>query len=154
MEIPGHSRNTAPQASADDVMTAALNKRLYTAEATVQGGRSGHGRSADGILDLDIRPPKELGGDGEGTNPEELFAVGYGACFQGAMGVVGRRMKVDTSGSTVTARVTLGTIDGGGYGLAVELTVEIPGVDHERTASASVDRRAAVMSIHRRSASR
>jgi|SRR5438270_3540383 len=131
MEIPGHSRNTAPQASADDVMTAALNKRLYTAEATVQGGRSGHGRSADGILDLDIRPPKELGGDGEGTNPEELFAVGYGACFQGAMGVVGRRMKVDTSGSTVTARVTLGTIDGGGYGLAVELTVEIPGVDHE-----------------------
>jgi osmotically inducible protein OsmC len=112
-------------------MVTTLNKRLYTAEASLHGGRSGHGRSADGILDLDIRPPKELGGDGEGTNPEELFAVGYGACFQSAMEVVGRRMKVDTSGSTVTARVTLGTIDGGGYGIAVELDVEIPGVDHE-----------------------
>jgi osmotically inducible protein OsmC len=112
-------------------MPTMLNKRLYTAEATVRGGRSGHGRSADGILDLDIRPPKEMGGDGAGTNPEELFALGYGACFQSAMGVVGRRMHVDTSESTITSRVTIGPIDGGAYGLAVELDVEIPGVDRE-----------------------
>ena len=112
-------------------MTTTLNKRLYTAEATVQGGRSGHGRTADSILDLDIRPPKELGGSGEGTNPEELFAVGYGACFQSAMGVVGRRQGIDTSDSTVTARVTLGSIEGGAFGLAVELDVVIPGIDRQ-----------------------
>ena len=110
---------------------ATLKKRLYTAEATVHGGRDGHGRSSDGFLDLDIRPPKDLGGTGEGTNPEQLFALGYGACFQSAMGVVGRRMGVDTSSSAVTARVTLGTIDGGAYNVAVELDVEIPGVDRE-----------------------
>ncbi|HUE58498.1 MAG TPA: organic hydroperoxide resistance protein [Acidimicrobiales bacterium] len=108
---------------------ATLKKRLYTAEATVHGGRDGHGRSSDGFLDLDIRPPKDLGGTGEGTNPEQLFALGYGACFQSAMGVVGRRMGVDTSSSEVTARVTLGTIDGGAYNVAVELDVAIPGVD-------------------------
>jgi Ohr subfamily peroxiredoxin len=112
-------------------MTQLLQKRLYTAEATVRGGRDGHGKSSDGILDLDIRPPKELGGPGGGTNPEQLFALGYGACFQSAMGVVGRRMKVDTSGSTVTARVALGTLEGGAYGIAVALQVAIPGVDRE-----------------------
>ena len=112
-------------------MPATLKRRLYTAEATVHGGRDGHGSSADGILDLDIRPPKELGGSGEGTNPEELFALGYGACFQSAMGVVGRRQGVDTSSSTVTARVTLGSMEGGAFGLAVELDVEIPGVDRD-----------------------
>ncbi|HUC36304.1 MAG TPA: organic hydroperoxide resistance protein [Acidimicrobiales bacterium] len=113
-------------------MSATLKKRLYTAEATVQGGRDGHGRSTDGVLDLDIRPPKELGGPGGATNPEQLFALGYGACFQSAMGVVGRRLGVDTSGSTVNSRVTLGTLDGGAFGLAVELEVVIPGVDREQ----------------------
>jgi osmotically inducible protein OsmC len=108
-----------------------LQKRLYTAEATVRGGRDGHGRSSDGSLDLDIRPPKELGGPGGGTNPEQLFALGYGACFQSAMRVVGRRMGVDTSGSAVTARVTLGTLEGGAYGIAAALQVAIPGVDRE-----------------------
>ncbi len=112
-------------------MTMTLQKPLYTAEASVQGGRDGHGRSADGVLDLDIRPPKEVGGSGGGTNPEQLFALGFAACFQSAMGVVGRRSKVDTSSSTVTGRVTLGTIEGGAYGLAVELVVAIPGVDHD-----------------------
>jgi Ohr subfamily peroxiredoxin len=110
-------------------MVTALNKPLYTAEATVRGGRDGHGKSSDGILDLDIRPPAELGGQGGGTNPEQLFAMGFAACFQSAMGVVGRRMKVDTSESEVTGRVTIGTIDGGAFGLAVELDVHIPGVD-------------------------
>jgi osmotically inducible protein OsmC len=109
----------------------ALKKRLYTAEASVRGGRDGHGRSSDGVLDLDIRSPAELGGSGVGTNPEQLFALGYAACFQSAMGVVGRRMKVDTSKSTVTARVTLGTVEGGRYGIAVELDVAIPDVSPE-----------------------
>ncbi|HUZ43787.1 MAG TPA: organic hydroperoxide resistance protein [Acidimicrobiales bacterium] len=112
-------------------MTTQLNKRLYTAEASVQGGRDGHGRSSDGVLDLDIRPPVELGGPGGGTNPEQLFALGYGACFQSAMGVVGRRLGFDTSGSTVTSRVTLGSIEGGAYGLAVELQVAIPGLSRD-----------------------
>lgn len=120
-------------------MTTPLNKALYTAEASVKGGRDGHGKSADGVLDLDIRPPVELGGPGGGTNPEELFALGYAACFQSAMGVVGRRMKVDTSDSEVTGRVTLGTIDGGAFGIAVELDVHIPGVDAE-TAESVVER--------------
>jgi Ohr subfamily peroxiredoxin len=112
-------------------MTIKLQKPLYTAEANVKGGRDGHGSSSDGVLDLDIRPPTELGGPGGATNPEQLFALGYAACFQSAMGVVGRRQRIDTSDSTVTARVTLGTIEGGGFGLAVELDVAIPGVDRE-----------------------
>jgi Ohr subfamily peroxiredoxin len=113
-------------------MTVPLLKKLYTAEASVQGGRDGHGRSSDGVLDLDIRPPAELGGTGVGTNPEQLFALGYGACFQSAMGVVGRRLGVDTSASTITARVTLGTIEGGAFNIAVELEIALPGVDHDR----------------------
>jgi len=112
-------------------MTTPLLKKLYTAEARVQGGRDGHGWSSDGILDLDIRPPIEMGGKGGGTNPEQLFALGYGACFQSAMGVVGRRLGVDTSRSTVTARVTIGSIEGGAYGLAVDLRVELPDVERE-----------------------
>lgn len=71
---------------------------LYTAEATVTGGRvSGHGRTQDGVLDVQLRVPKEMGGDGGGTNPEQLFAVGYAACFEGALGVVGRRERVETA---------------------------------------------------------
>ena len=124
--------NIQLQPDAGAAMTTRLNKRLYTAEATVHGGRDGHGTSSDGVLDVDVRPPKEMGGPGGATNPEQLFALGYGACFQSAMGVVGRRMGVDTSGSSVTARVTLGTIEGSGYGLAVELEVEIPGVDRNQ----------------------
>ena len=119
-------------------MTTALNKALYTAEATTTGGRDGHGRSSDGVLDFDIRPPAELGGPGGGTNPEQLFALGYAACFQSAMGVVARRMKADTSDSEVTGRVTIGTIGNGGFGLAVELDVHIPGVD-EATAQQIVE---------------
>jgi osmotically inducible protein OsmC len=119
-------------------MTTPLKKPLYTAEATVHGGRDGHGRSSDGVLDLDIKPPVEVGGPGGATNPEQLFALGYAACFQSAMSVVGRRMKTDTSASEVTGRVTLGTIEGGGFGIAVELDVHIPDVD-EVTARKVVD---------------
>lgn len=115
-----------------------LQKKLYTAEATVTGGRDGHGRSSDGVLDLDLRPPKEVGGPGGATNPEQLFAIGYGACFQSAIAAVGRRMNVDTSKSEVTARVTLGTAGGGAYGLAVQLDVHVPDIDRE-TAQKVVD---------------
>jgi len=112
-------------------VTTSLTKPLYTARATATGGRSGHAISDDGIIDVDLRPPKEMGGPGGATNPEQLFAAGYAACFQSALGVVGRRQGTDTSGSTVEADVTIGTIPGGGYGLAVAIRVSIPGVAPE-----------------------
>ncbi|TMC05504.1 MAG: organic hydroperoxide resistance protein [Chloroflexi bacterium] len=84
-------------------------KVLYTAEATATGGRAGHAESSDGRLKVDLSMPAEMGGDaGAGTNPEQLFAAGYAACFQGAMGVVARREKLSIEGSTVTARVGIG----------------------------------------------
>jgi len=110
-------------------VTTQLVKPLYTASATATGGRAGHVVSADGILDMDLRPPVAMGGPGGATNPEELFAAGYAACFQSALGAVGRRQGVDTAASTVEADVTIGTIGGGAYGLAVTLRVSIPGVD-------------------------
>jgi osmotically inducible protein OsmC len=110
-------------------MVTALVKPLYTAEATAVGGRSGHVRSSDGPLDVDLEPPVEMGGPGGGTNPEELFAAGYSACFQSALAVVARRRKVSVDDSTVTAKVSIGTIGGGGFGLAVTIDVHIPGVD-------------------------
>jgi lipoyl-dependent peroxiredoxin len=106
-----------------------LTKPLYTARATATGGRAGHAVSEDGLLDVDLRPPREMGGPGGATNPEQLFAAGYAACFQSALGVVGRRAQVDTSNSLVEADVSIGPIDGGGYGLAVVLRVTIPGAD-------------------------
>jgi osmotically inducible protein OsmC len=110
-------------------MTTQLNKPLYTARATATGGRDGHATSDDGILDLDLKPPKEMGGPGGAANPEQLFAAGYAACLQSALGVVGRREKLDTSQSTVEADVTIGPVPGGGYGLAVAIQVTIPGAD-------------------------
>jgi Ohr subfamily peroxiredoxin len=109
-------------------MVTELVKPLYTAVATAVGGREGHVRTADGLVDVDLQPPPELGGSGGATNPEELFASGYAACFQSALGVVARRNKVSVDGSTVTAKVTIGTIEGGGFGLAVALEVHIPDV--------------------------
>jgi osmotically inducible protein OsmC len=116
-------------------MVTAVTKPLYTAEATAVGGREGHVRSADGLVDVDLRPPVEMGGPGGATNPEELFAAGYAACFQSALAVVARRSKVSVEGSTVTARVTIGTVGGGGFGLAVALDVHIPEVDEATTRS-------------------
>ena len=108
-------------------------KVLYTASATVTGeGRNGHGRTSDGLLDVDLASPKELGGAGGATNPEQLFAVGYAACFHSALKVVGRREKVDVDGSTVEAEVGIGPNDGGGFGLQVALTASLPNVDQER----------------------
>jgi osmotically inducible protein OsmC len=116
-------------------MVTELIKPLYTAEATAVGGRDGHVRSADGNLDTDVKPPVEMGGPGGATNPEELFAAGYAACFQSAMGVVARRQKVSVEGSTVTGKVTIGTIEGGGFGLAVQLDVHIPDADESTVQS-------------------
>ena len=116
-------------------MTTPLTKSLYTARATATGGRAGHAVSDDGILDVNLQPPKEMGGSGGATNPEQLFAAGYAACFQSALGVVGRREGVDTSDSLVEADVSIGPVKGGAYGLAVKLRVTIPGVDPEQVRS-------------------
>jgi osmotically inducible protein OsmC len=107
-------------------------KVLYTAVATADGGRAGgHARSSDGNLDLPISPPKELGGAGEGTNPEQLFAAGYAACFHSAVQTVARRMKLDADGSTVTAHVDLGTIGEGRFGIGAHLHVQLPNLSHD-----------------------
>ena len=113
-------------------MATPLTRPLYTARATATGGRAGHARSEDGLLDVDLQPPREMGGPGGATNPEQLFAAGYAACFQSALGVVGRRAQVDTSNSQVEADVSIGPIHGGGYGLAVALRITIPGADPAR----------------------
>ncbi|HEY5835954.1 organic hydroperoxide resistance protein [Streptomyces sp.] len=102
---------------------------LYTAVATAENGRDGRVASDDGKLDVVVSPPKELGGSGSGTNPEQLFAAGFSACFQGALGVVARQAKADITGSRVTAKVGIGRTAAGGFGLTVELAVSIPTVD-------------------------
>jgi Ohr subfamily peroxiredoxin len=108
--------------------TATPVKVLYTAEATATGGRAGHAKSSDGRLEVDLSVPGEMGGDGgPGTNPEQLFAAGYAACFQGAMGVVARREKLSIDDSTVTARVGIGPM-GTAYGIVVELRVHLPAI--------------------------
>jgi Ohr subfamily peroxiredoxin len=104
-----------------------LDTVLYTATATAHGGRDGRVATDDGQLDLRVATPKEMGGPGEATNPEQLFAAGFSACFHSALQLVARRAKLDVTGSTVTARVGLGKVAGGpGYGLTVALVVELP----------------------------
>ena len=106
-------------------------KAFYTATATATGeGRNGHATSEDGVLDLELRIPKEMGGPGGGTNPEQLFAVGYAACFHSAIKVVAMEDKVDATGTEVSASVSIGALDRGGFGLAVELDVSVPNLDH------------------------
>ena len=102
-----------------------LDKRLYTASATATSGRDGRARSDDGILDVALTPPKSLGGSGTGTNPEQLFAAGYAACFGSAIGAVARMKQIKTGPISVTTKVTLGSV-GQGYGLAVELEASLP----------------------------
>ncbi|MGJ3648156.1 organic hydroperoxide resistance protein [Sphingomonas sp. GlSt437] len=106
-------------------------KALYTAVATAHGGRQGHVTSDDGALDLDTVTPKSMGGPGgAGTNPEQLFAAGYAACFQSAMGFVAGQQKLDASGSTVTGQVSIGPNDhGAGFMLAVKHVVTLPNLD-------------------------
>ena len=119
-------------------------KVLYTAEAlTTGGGRSGHGRSSDGLLDVVLAPPKEMGGSGEGTNPEQLFAVGYAACFHSALRLVAKQANANVDDSAVGARVSLGPNGAGGFGLAVVLEVTLPHVSREE-AQALADKAHAV----------
>ncbi|GAB2576714.1 organic hydroperoxide resistance protein [Streptomyces capparidis] len=110
---------------------------LYTAAATANG-RDGRAVSSDGTLDLQLAMPPELGGSGKGTNPEQLFAAGYAACFASALGLVGRQAKVDTKDASVTAEVGLGK-DEQGFGLAVTLRVEFPDEVAKETAQALVE---------------
>ena len=109
---------------------------IYTAEAHVTGGRAeGHGRTSDGALDVDIRSPQEMGGSGGGTNPEQLFAVGYAACFESALGVVGRRRRQETGDVAIDSTVMLLPTEDRGFKLAVALAVSLPSVDDPNEAA-------------------
>lgn len=114
-----------------------MARSLYTARAHVVGGRDqGHGVTSDGALDVLLRTPVEMGGDGGGTNPEQLFAVGYAACFEGALGVVGRRERADLGAVSIDSEVSLITTEHRGFTVAVGLDVSLPGIsDPDRAVS-------------------
>ncbi|PZS15500.1 MAG: organic hydroperoxide resistance protein [Pseudonocardiales bacterium] len=108
-------------------MPIELTKVAYTTAASAKGGRAGHVTSADGVIDLDLAQPGTPGDPK--ANPETLFAAGYAACFQGALANRAKTQGIDTSDSTVTAQVSFGPSEDGGFSLAVDITVQIPGVD-------------------------
>jgi len=107
---------------------------LYTSNVNAVGGRAGHVKSDDGVLDLPLSLPKGLGGPGTPgtTNPEQLFAAGYAACFGGAVGLVGRLQKIELGAHDITAKATIGKDDSGGFGLAVELVGHFPALAREQ----------------------
>jgi len=113
----------------------AIEKTLYTAHATATGGRQGTARSSDGVLDVTLATPKELGGaGGTGTNPEQLFAAGYAACFIGAMKAVGAKMKVAVPADVkIDSSVAIGPHAGkpGAFGIAVEMRIHLPNLERE-----------------------
>lgn len=128
----------SPPLSTDKDYAGASFSALYTTTVTVGGGASAHGRASgrarsdDGVLDVSLRMPAELGGDGDGTNPEQLFAAGFAACFHGALSLVARREELDPSGISVAATVAFGRDPAdGGYLLRVDLVVGWPGIDPE-----------------------
>ncbi|MEV6597976.1 organic hydroperoxide resistance protein [Actinoplanes sp. NPDC051346] len=104
---------------------------LYTASATATGdGRGGHTRSSDGVLDLDLAVPKELGGPGGAlTNPEQLFAAGYAACFHSALKLVAGKQKITLTDTAITVDAGIGPNDSGGFGLTIAIEAELPGLD-------------------------
>ena len=109
-----------------------LKRVLYTADALVEGGREGHGRTGDGRLEVDLSVPAAMSGDdGPGTNPEQLFAVGYAACFQSALLAVARGRNVDASASQIASRVGIGPRSSGGFGLQVWLDLRAPEIPAE-----------------------
>jgi Ohr subfamily peroxiredoxin len=109
-----------------------MGKVLYTAEAHVTGGRvAGHGRTSDGALEVDLRTPPEMGGDGGGTNPEQLFAVGYAACFESALAAVARRQKLEVGDVEIDSKAMLVTGEERSFTVAVELAVTLPSVEGE-----------------------
>jgi Ohr subfamily peroxiredoxin len=108
-----------------------MAKVVYTAEATVTGGREkGHGKTTDGELEVDLRPPDQ----GGGTNPEQLFAVGYAACFEGALGVAARRAKAEVGDASIDSKVSLITTEDRGFNVAVQLDVTLPQVQDAEAA--------------------
>jgi osmotically inducible protein OsmC len=112
-----------------------MSKAIYTAEAHVTGGRAdGHGKSSDGELEVDLRLPAEMGGQGGGTNPEELFAVGYAACFEGALGAVARREKLEVGDVAIDSKVSLHPGPERTFVLSVELDVTLPSVEGDAAA--------------------
>jgi osmotically inducible protein OsmC len=114
----------------EEEMSTTSTKTLYAAEATVTGGRSeGSGRTSDGMLEVTLRLPPEMGGEGGGTNPEQLFAVGYAACFEGALGVVAQRLGQEVGDVAIESRVMLLATEERGFTLAVALDVTLPSVD-------------------------
>jgi osmotically inducible protein OsmC len=113
-----------------------IQQKMYETTVKAVGGRSGYVESANPQLRMDISTPREMGGSGgEGTNPEQLFAAGYSACFDSALNMVARMGKVKIEGSEVTATVSFGKVEDGGFGIAVKLDVLVKGVDHETAAS-------------------
>jgi Ohr subfamily peroxiredoxin len=124
----GATRRNKLTAQAMSEYAQLMPKPIYTAHATVTGGRSeGHGISNDGVLDVQLRAPAEMGGDGSapGTNPEQLFAVGYAACFESALGAIARRQKLEVGEVSIDAGVSLSPDGRGGFGLAVALAVTL-----------------------------
>ena len=110
-------------------MPTSLDKVIYTAKAHTTGGREGSSRSSDGLLDVKLTPPKEMGGAGTATNPEQLFAAGYSACFMGALKHVAGMKKVAVpANAAIDAEVDIGPIPAG-FGIAVRLAVSLPGMD-------------------------
>lgn len=123
----------------DNTVNIAYPESLaYVAKAEISGGRDGRGVTDDKMLDVSLRTPKEQGGPGGGTNPEQLFAVGYGACFRSALGLAGKEMGVDTSDAVIHTEVGIGE-EGESFGLAIKLRVRVPEVDIE-TAQQLADR--------------
>jgi Ohr subfamily peroxiredoxin len=121
MQVPGTESHTS--------------RVIYTAVATTTGGRAnGHGRTDDGALDVQLRRPKEMGGEGGGTNPEQLFAVGYAACFESALGAVARRQHVEVGDISIDSRVSLIPAENRAYKLAVELDVTLPQIQDQAMA--------------------
>lgn len=113
---------------------------LYTARATSTGeGRRGRTRSSDGTVDLDLAIPEEMGGQGGGTNPEQLFAAGYSACFHSALKLVARKAGVDAGGASVTSEVGIRSNGQGGYALSVALVVDVPGASKEQVQQLAED---------------
>ncbi|MCW3090145.1 MAG: organic hydroperoxide resistance protein [Ferruginibacter sp.] len=109
-----------------------MNK-IYTATVTATGGRNGHVQSPDKLVDFDFRSPKALGGANDNyLNPELLFAAGYSACFDSALNRIIKMEKAITGATTVTAHVSIGKLDEFRFGLAVDLEIEVPGVDHTK----------------------
>jgi Ohr subfamily peroxiredoxin len=111
-------------------------KAIYQAQVTSSGGRDGHVRSSDGLIDFAVSIPKEMGGKGTATNPEQLFAAGYAACFENALIHIARGKKMNPGKTSVDARVSIGMNGSGGFTLAVELDVHLP--DLERSIAGQI----------------